>query len=236
MYLFNQLLFPRGWFGVKAVVFDMDGVLVNFNIDSRRIKAEIIEYFEARGFPKGFLSPALPFSKIKEEVERHFSSEGMREDQILEILRAAEGMAVDHEVEAAKTTRLLPGAKETLSELKAMGVRLAIFTYNNSKAVRMALERLGLEGYFDAVVSRDQVESPKPNPCHLRRVLELLGVSAGEALVVGDSEMDIKPAKELGVKVAAITTGVRSEEELRAHAPDYIINRLPEVVEIVRKG
>ncbi|MDI9608807.1 MAG: HAD family hydrolase [Candidatus Verstraetearchaeota archaeon] len=221
---------------MKAVVFDMDGVLVNFNIDSRRIKTEIIEYFEGSGFPKGVLSPALPFSKIKGEVERHFFSKGMRKDQILEILRAAEGMAVEHEVEAARTTRLLPGAKETVSALKAMGVRLAIFTYNNSRAVRLALERLGLEGYFDAVVSRDQVENPKPSPCHLMRVLELLGVSADEALVVGDSEMDIRPAKELGVRVAAITTGVRSEEELRAHAPDYIVKGLPEVIEIVMKG
>ncbi|RWX73894.1 MAG: HAD family hydrolase [Candidatus Methanosuratincola verstraetei] len=221
---------------MRAVIFDMDGVLVNFNIDSRKIKSEIIEYFEENGFPSGALSPALPFSKIKEEVERHFSLKGMSRDEILEILRAAEGMAVEHEVEAAKTTRLLPGAKEALSELKSMGLRLAVFTYNNSKAVRLALERLGVEGYFDAVVSRDQVENPKPSPCHLRRVLELLGVSANEALVVGDSEMDIKPAKELGVKVAAITTGVRTEEELRAHSPDYIVDGLPEVVEIVRRG
>ncbi len=221
---------------MKAVVFDMDGVLVNFNIDSRRIKSEIIAYFESMGLPEGMLTPALPFSKIKEEVERHFSSKGISRDQILEMLRTAEVMAVEHEVEAARTTELLPGARETLSALKAKGFRLAIFTYNNSRAVRMALERLGLEGYFDAVISRDQVESPKPSPCHLRRVLEALGVSEDEALVVGDSEMDIKPAKELGVKVAAITTGVRSEEELRAHSPDYIVKGLPEVIEIAAKG
>ncbi len=221
---------------MKAVVFDMDGVLVNFNIDSRRIKAEIIEYFERLGFPKGALSPDLPFSKIKDEAERHFSSKGMGKEKILEILRAAERMAVDHEMEAAKTTILLPGAKETVSSLKSMGVKLAIFTYNNSKAVQMALERLGIDGYFDAVVTRDQVESPKPSPCHLKRVLELLGVSAEDALVVGDSEMDIKPAKELAVKVAAITTGVRSEEELRSHSPDYIVKGLSEVIEIVKKG
>ncbi|MEJ5293290.1 MAG: HAD family hydrolase [Candidatus Methanosuratincola sp.] len=221
---------------MKAVVFDMDGVLVNFNIDSRRIKAEIIAYFEGMGFPRGILTPALPFSKIKDEVERYFSSKGINQDQILEMLRTAEGMAVEYEVEAARTTELLPGARETVSALKARGFRLAIFTYNNSRAVRIALERLGLDGYFDAVISRDQVENPKPSPCHLRRVLEILGVSEGEALVVGDSEMDIKPAKELGVKVAAITTGVRSEEELRAYAPDYIVNGLPEVVEIATKG
>jgi len=221
---------------MKAVVFDMDGVLVNFNIDSRRIKAEIISYFEGMGFPRGILTPALPFSKIKEEVERHLSSKGIGRGEILEMLRTAEGMAVEYEVEAARTTELLPGARETVSALKARGFRLAIFTYNNSRAVRMALERLGLDGYFDAVISRDQVEKPKPSPCHLRRVLEALGVSEEEALVVGDSEMDIKPAKELGVKVAAITTGVRSEEELRAHSPDYIVNGLPEIIEIATKG
>ncbi len=221
---------------MRAVVFDMDGVLVNFNIDSRKIKAEIIRYFEETGFPKGVLSPSLPFSKIKDEVERHFSGMGMGKERILGMLRAAEGMAVEYEVDAARTTNLLPGARETVSTLKGIGMKLAIFTYNNSKAVKVSLERLGLDGYFDAVVSRDQVEIPKPDPCHLRRVLELLGVPVSEALVVGDSEMDIRPAKELGVRVAAITTGVRSEEELRAYSPDYVVRRLPEIIEIAKRS
>lgn len=221
---------------IRAVIFDMDGVIVNFNIDSRKIKGEIIKFFEGKGFTQGVLSPLQPFSTIRRLVEEHFTKGGMEKGEVMDLLRKAEGMAVEYEVQAAMTTELLPGARETILELERMGIKRAIFTYNNSKAVRVALERLGLSGHFDAVVSRDQVESPKPNPCHLRAVLEALGVAASEALVVGDSEMDIRPSKELGVKVAAITTGVRSEEELRALSPDYIIRSLPEVLGIVGRG
>lgn len=218
---------------MRAVIFDLDGVLVSFNIDSRRIKEEIIQYFESLGFPRGVLSPTQPFSKIKDTVEADFKVKGVGSGEITQILRRAEAMAVDHEVEAARSTALLPGAKETVMTLKKKGIKCGIFTYNNSQAVRIVLERHGMDRCFDAVVSRDQTERPKPSPVHLKKVLESLGVGCAEALVIGDSEMDIKPSKELGVRVAAITTGIRSEEELRSFDPDYLINSLPEVFQIL---
>lgn len=52
-------------------------------------------------------------------------------------------------------------------------------------------------------------------------------------MVVGDSEMDIKPSKELGVRVVAVTTGVRDAEFLKSLSPDYLIGNLYDVVGIV---
>ncbi|MDI9643995.1 MAG: HAD family hydrolase [Candidatus Verstraetearchaeota archaeon] len=218
---------------MRAVIFDLDGVLVKFNIDSLRIKEDVIAYFESQGFPSGVLKPSQSFSTIKATVETHFLGKGMSRPEVTGILRRGEAMAVDHEIRAARSASLLPGVKETIKALKEGGIKCAIFTYNNSKAVKTVLERHCLEGCFDAVVSRDQTENPKPSPLHLKKVLDLLNIGTGEALVVGDSEMDIKPSKELGVKVAGITTGIRSEEELRAFEPDYLINSLPEILEIL---
>lgn len=218
---------------LKAVIFDLDGVLVKFNLDSQGIKREVIARLESKGVPPGLLSPTEPFFKIKEGAMRLFLSQGREKSWIECAMKEAEEVAVRFEVEAAGTTELLPGVAETLSSLRGRGLRLAIFTYNNSSAAEIALVRNGLRDYFEVVAARDSVPKPKPNPLHLEFVLMSLGVGRDEAMVVGDSEMDVKPSKELGVPVVAVSTGIRSAEYLRSLGPDYLISRLPELGAIV---
>lgn len=218
---------------LRAVIFDLDGVLIKFKIDSIAIKKEIISFLEEKGLEPNLLRPADPFSTIKESTRSIFTSQGRSEEWVAGVIGEAERIAVRYEVEAAHMAETLPGARETLSALKRRGLSLAIFTYNNSLAVEIALTRGGLEEYFDFVVSRDMVPRPKPNPLHLEFVLNGLRVGRSEAIVVGDSEMDIKPSKELGIRVVAITTGIRSADYLQGLSPDYLITNLTELEPIV---
>jgi len=218
---------------LKAVIFDLDGVIVKFNLDSRRIKEEVINFFVGNGMPEGFLSPDQPFSKIKESVREVLLKDDKDKNFVEELIRKAEVIPVNHEVKAANETQLLPGVIETLMALKSMGLKLAIFTYNNSKAADIALCKNGISGYFSVIVTRDMVDRPKPNPIHLEIVLKALGVEKDEALVVGDSEMDIRPSKDLGVKVVALATGIRTAEELRSHNPDYLITNMSDLIGVV---
>jgi len=219
---------------LKAVIFDLDGVIVKFNLDSRRIKQEMIAELEANGIPKGKLSADKPFSIMKGAVEQHFSSLG-KEGEADALIRRAESIQIAHEVTAARETELLPGAKQMLQLIKGKGLKVALFTYNNSRAAEIALLRHGLRGYFDLIISRDMVSRPKPNPEHLNAILDKLGVRNDEAIVVGDSEMDIKPSKELGVTAVALTTGIRRKNELSQFNPDYIISDMMELKGIVER-
>lgn len=218
---------------IRAVVFDLDGVIMKFKLDSLSIKKEVIAYLEGEGLPAGALSPTEPFSKIKDSARGMFLSQGKDPAWVEAAIRKGEGIPVRHEIEAANNAELLPSARETLAALKGQGLRLAIFTYNNSRATDIALTRFGLREYFDVVASRDSVPRPKPNPLHLEFILQSLGIERGEAVVVGDSEMDIKPCKELGVRVVAISTGIRSAEFLRGQEPDHLIGDLAELQQIV---
>lgn len=218
---------------LKAVIFDLDGVIMKFRLDSQGIKREVIARLEEEGLTPKALNPTDPFSKIRESTRSIFESKGRNGAWIEAVMREVEGIPVRHEVEAAKVAEMLPGAKEILATLKGRGLRLAIFTYNNSLAAEIALTRNGLMDYFELVVTRDSVPWPKPNPLHLDFVLKSLMVGRDEAIVVGDSEMDIKPCKELGVRVVAISTGVRSADYLRGLSPDYLINDLSELEPIV---
>ena len=220
---------------LKAVIFDLDGVLVKFNLESMRIKEDIIRYFEKNGLKAGLLSPSDPFSLIKEAVRSYFSDQGMELGAVGNLIKRAEEIAVEHEVEAAEITELLPNAKETLEAFRSMHMKMGLFTYNNSRATAIALKRHDIGRYFEAVVTRDMVQKPKPNPMHLDEVMNCLKVSKDEAICVGDSEMDIKPCKERGVKVVGVTTGVRDGEFLSGFGPDYIIDDLVKLVDIVRQ-
>lgn len=218
---------------LKGVIFDLDGVLLKFNLDSKKIKEEIISFFVENGLEKGMFTPKDTFSSIKEGVKEYFLGKGKEEEWIDNLLKKGEEIAVKHEIEAAKTTGLLPDVKEVLMTLRAKGLRLAVFTYNNSEAAKIALEKTGIIDYFDVILARDNVPKPKPNPEHLKVVLQALGINPKEAVVVGDTEMDIKPCKALGVKVVSVTTGIRTEEELRKYEPDFIISGLKELPELI---
>ncbi|MGQ9759972.1 MAG: HAD family hydrolase [Candidatus Methanomethylicaceae archaeon] len=218
---------------IKGVIFDLDGVLLKFNINSKKIKEDIIRFFVENGLKEGIFSPSDSFSIIREGVRRHFIQMGRDSNWVDDLLRNGEKIAIGYEVEAARKAELLPNAKEVLDILKTKGLRLAVFTYNNSQAAEIGLKKNGIMDFFDAVVARDSVLRPKPNPEHLNAVLEKLGIEPNEAIVVGDSEMDIKPCKKLGVRVVAVTTGVRTEEELRKFNPDFVIKDLRELPDLI---
>ena len=221
---------------LKAIIFDLDGVIVKFNLNSRRIKEDMIAGIEASGFPKGKLSAEEPFSVMKEMIARHFAfiGKGWMADGIIKKAEAV-SMAWTSEVAAAREAELLPGAKRALQFIKGKGLKIALFTYNNSQAAEIALSRHGIRGCFDVIVSRDMVQKPKPDPAHLSAVLEKLGIKNDEAIVVGDSEMDIKPSKALGVKVVAMTTGVGHSEELSSLDPEYVISEMSDLEGIVER-
>ncbi|MEM3366000.1 MAG: HAD family hydrolase [Candidatus Bathyarchaeia archaeon] len=218
---------------LKGVIFDLDGVLLKFNLDSKKIKEEIISFFVENGLEKGMFTPKDTFSSIKEGVKEYFLGKGKEEEWIDNLLKMGEEIAVKHEIEAAKTTDLLPDVKEVLMTLRAKGLRLAVFTYNNSEAAKIALMKTGIIDYFDVILARDNVPKPKPNPEHLKVVLHALGIDPKEAVVVGDTEMDIKPCKALGVRVISVTTGIRTEEELKKYEPDFIIRGLKELLDLI---
>lgn len=219
---------------LRAVIFDLDGVIVKFNLDSRRIKDEMIVALEDSGIPKGKLSSSQPFSAMKEAIKQHLASEG-KEENLQSIISKAEDIRMKREVEAASKTELIPGAKQALASLKGRGLKIALFTYNNKRAAEIALAKHGLTECFDLIMSRDMVPKPKPDPAHLCAILDKLKLRKDEVLVVGDSEMDIKPSKELGVKVVAITTGIRSKDELLPYSPDHIISDLSKLNGIVER-
>jgi HAD superfamily hydrolase (TIGR01549 family) len=148
-------------------------------------------------------------------------------------------IAEKYELEAAKTTSLLPGILETLKTLKKTNLKIGLCTINGEKSTNYILKRFAIANFFDAVTSRDEVKYVKPNAEHLETTLKVLGVNAEETMVVGDGVSDMKCARELNAIAVGLPTGISSPKELISSGANYFITSitdLPSLIEYMNKS
>jgi phosphoglycolate phosphatase len=182
--------------GYKAVIYDCDGVMFDSLESNFIFYSKILEHYGIS-----------PLDRKNEEVMHLLHTSASRE--VLTYLFAG-----DERIEAAVSfagtidyRELLPnmqmeaGFRETVEALQDT-VKLAICT-NRSNSMEMVLEHFGLTSYFSCVMTAARVKNPKPHPEPLLKVLEYYGITSGEALFVGDSELDCRASHAAGVPFIA---------------------------------
>jgi len=224
--------------GVKAVVFDLDGTLVSFNLDYRTVRAEVRGYLLRIGVPASVLSVNESIFEMLKKTELFLKNSGKSAEAVAEIRNEALAIAEKYELEAAMDTSLLPGASETLKALKRMGLKIGLCTINSEKSTNYILQRFKIADFFDVTIPRNKVNYVKPHPEHLEAALKALGAAPEETVVVGDSGVDMQSAKELKAIAVGLPTGVSSIEQLMSYGANYIITSitdLPILIEKIRK-
>jgi len=164
--------------GYEAVVYDLDGTLVELDVDWGAVREAVAERLRNDGVVVGDRS----LWELLAETEELGASDTV-EDTIAEHERAG----------ARASTRL--GTADRLPHSIPVGV----CSLNCEAACRIALELHELDGFVDAVVGRDSADTHKPDPGPLLATIAALGVEPGETLFVGDSPRDRKTAKRAGV-------------------------------------
>ncbi|MBC7114448.1 MAG: hypothetical protein PWR13_972 [Archaeoglobi archaeon] len=170
---------------IRAVIFDLDGTLTEFNVRVGEVK---------RAIGCGEM-PILEFLETLDEEKR----------------RRAERILREEEIRAAKSCELKKGVKELLENLRRRGLRLAILTRNHRKAVEIVLRRFQLS--FDFVYTREDGKF-KPSKEAMFRVLNSLGVSKDEAIFIGDHEIDRVCGTLSGVRTLIIGEDIKEIGEI----------------------
>ncbi|MEM3789225.1 MAG: HAD family hydrolase [Candidatus Bathyarchaeia archaeon] len=220
---------------IRAVVFDLDGTIVKFNIDFRAVRAEVRSFLIKEGIPASVLSINESIFEMLKKMEIFMRNNGKTTAKIEEVRRKALATAEKYELEAAKTTSLQPGITEVLKTLRDMGLKIGICTVNSQKSVDYILKKFGISRFFDAVTPRDNVKNVKPNPEHLEATLKALEVNPKETIVVGDSPADMKCARELGAVAAALPTGVSTPKEMAEAGANYIITTIIDIPTLIEQ-
>ena len=204
----------KGKIKFEAVVFDMDGTLLEFKFEFMRAKEDIIRKFDLMGLDMSEISPQQTTQTIIERAEVKAiekRSEVLRE----EIIQTSEKVFGRYEVKAAHQSELRGNAISTLDSLSKRDVKLGLMTNSVREAANINLEKHNLERYFRSVVTRNEISKMKPNCEGLEKVISHLGVSAERTMYVGDSVIDIKAAKSAGIISVAIIGGVHSTKILK---------------------
>jgi phosphoglycolate phosphatase len=206
-----------------AIVFDLDGTLVDSLPDLRAALNEMLRALGRRDLSAG-------------EVRRMI---GDGSPALVRRALAATGDAVDAEsahrrflavYEAAPTrlSRLYPAVAMTLRSLAESGARLAICTNKQQKATLAVLEGFGIATYFDVIVGGDVLPFRKPDPRHLLGALEELGASPNETVMIGDNENDYAVGRATGTAVVLMCYGyLRVPPETLA--PDAWLDRFADI-------
>jgi len=223
---------------IKAIIFDLDGTLANFNIDYKAVRADVRSFLIRAGLPASVLSTNESIFEMLKKTEIFMKNNGKSEKAVEEIREKTLAIAERYELEAAKTTNLLPGVLETLKALKKMNLKVGLCTINGEKSTNYILKEFKIVRFFDAVTPRESVKYVKPNTEHLEATLKALEVNPEETIVVGDGVGDMRCARELKAIAIGLPTGVSSPKELINAGANYFITSitdLPILIEYINK-
>lgn len=204
----------------KAMIFDMDGTLIDSMYAWRGVFREFLDKYELQTPAELVGVPEYPVGWTAKLVA----------DQLAKL---PEPMTVGEAVEEmyrmvgahyATGTLARPGAIEFIERLKEHGYIVAIATATPLRYADIALKRLGFDGMFDLVVSNDEIGMGKQDERYFGWVADKLGVKMEECVIFEDAVYSIRAAKKAGFKVCAIEDyyAWRDKEEILSLADRYI--------------
>ncbi len=130
-------------------------------------------------------------------------------------------------------TTLYDGVHDTLDSYRAVGKRMAIVSNKPIELTIGVLKGFNMDSLFDEVLGGDSLPQRKPDPAPILHVLKRLGLTATDAVFVGDSPIDCEAGKAAGVMTVGAAFGFRPLYELEKAAPDFIIDSFRELSEII---
>ena len=214
---------------IKAVIWDLDGTLLNTLDD---LAASVNAALAMNGMPL----------RSTEEV-RAFVGNGIRNLMIRAVPGGEANPAFDKALEdfirhygahSRDRTRPYDGILETLDRLSAEGVKHAIVSNKIDFAVK-ALSRAYFGERMCAAIGDDPSRAKKPAPDSVFAAMREMGVTAQETVYVGDSDVDVLTARNAGVPCVAVLWGFRDEACLRAAGAERLARTPDELREIIER-
>ena len=214
---------------LRSIIFDLDGVLADSEPWWSKIDAELLAEYG-----------------VTYRGEYHQNVVGVSYRLAVEFYKKAFGLSVPTDEMMrrrgeiateffASRVGLFPHVKEVLEELRQMKLHLAVATSSVSASARPFLDRHQLTGFFEVIVTGEEVERGKPAPDIYLCTAEQLGIPADAYLVVEDALPGVAAAKAAKMRVAAIPDTRFVDLRDYEKKADYVLNSLKELPTLVRK-
>lgn len=212
---------------MDLLIFDLDGTLIDSKLDLAHavnatrlhlgrppLDTELIATYVGNGAPV-LLRRALGPEASEEEVAG-----------ALQYFLAYYG---EH---ALENTRPYPGIREAIETLAGEGLLMAVLTNKPTAISKRILDGLDLSRHFARIYGGNSFEHKKPDPTGVRKLLSELEVNSESAMLVGDSSVDVRTARNAGIRMCGVSYGFQPDS-FQEHPPDIIVDRPEELVRAV---
>lgn len=215
-----------------TVAFDLDGTLVETAPDLLRATNHAMHVAGVAPVTLHDVRPQISFG-ARAMIVQGLKLNG-RDPADGEVDRLLERFLSYYADNIAVDSHAFPGLERALDELAAQGARLAVCTNKQERLSRQLLEALGLLSRFQSLAGRDTFAVCKPHPDHLSGAVKLAGGDPLRAIMVGDSDTDIKTAKAAGIPVIAVPFGY-TDIPVYDLGPDIVIEHYDELVPAITR-
>lgn len=199
---------------IDTIIFDLDGTLVD---SQPAALGATIKALASYGVNVTSDELRQQFGGGARKLLRYFLDRDLGLDGAGEVIVSAARLRNDLQLGFTDRVTLLPQARQLLGSLKESGYRLALATMSARNVVDKVSKHHGLDGYFDAVMTADDVIHVKPDPEILTKTIDLLGAKVGRSLYVGDSGHDLDAAVSLGMPFLLVDSGIYVRGDARAN-------------------
>jgi phosphoglycolate phosphatase len=212
---------------MRLLIFDLDGTLIDSKSDLAHavnatrahlgmppLEHDTVSSYVGNGAPvliRRALGPEAPDALVETALEY--------------FLKYYREHALDHTV-------LYPGVRESLARLLAAGRLLAVLTNKPTEVSRAIMAGLGVGEWFFRIYGGNSFEFKKPHPAGVEALLRESGVMPAQAMMVGDSSVDIRTARNGGIRACGVTWGLQPET-LADPAPDLLVDRMEQLADWV---
>lgn len=213
---------------IKAVLFDLDGTLVNSLSDLAASTNFALTKF---GFPTHETDKFRFFvgDGMAKLIERALPEDKRDKSTVSHTLEVFMAHYREHFVD-----KTLPydGIVSLIDDLK--NYKLAVISNKAQEMATVVTEKL-LGNKFEIICGKREEYPPKPDPTLTLKIISELSVKPDECVFIGDSGMDMAVAKNSGCVAIGVIWGFRSEEELLLNGADYIAKKPAEILEIIKE-
>ena len=204
-----------------TLVFDLDGTLVDTAPDLAGSTNYVLSTIGLAPVAEGDIRPFVGHGALA-MVEGAAAAQGrkMSQQELYDVFDVFLGHYIAN---IAANSVPYDGVIDALNTFLARGATLAVCTNKIEAHARALLDALDMTKYFSAITGRDSLAAFKPDPRHLTGTIDLARGSNERAIMVGDSETDIKTAQAADIPVVAVDFGY-SIEPVASFAPDAVIS------------
>ncbi len=210
---------------IKCIVFDLDGTLVNSHETIYKATIKTLENLKLNTN----LDKELFYNLLGHHFADIFDACKIEVPDVEHFINVYKGFYFDF----IEDSKLYENSIKLFEVLKSKDIKTGLLTTKGQDQAEKISHHFGVAKYLDVIEGRKNGIAIKPAPDQLLKICNEVNIEPSNTLMIGDTELDIMCGKNGGAQTCAVSYGYRKVEELKSYEPDYLIDDLSEVINII---